>query len=950
MATLAGDGLLERELESAHLQRAVDHAWHGVGRAVVIDGPAGIGKTSLIAAVRRLAIDAGMSVRAARGAELEQGFAFAVVRQLFEPLIAGAAPERRVEWLSGAAALAGELFDAHTPTGRLTGQDSMYLRLHGLYWLCSNIARTRPLALCLDDAQWADEPSLAFFEFLARRLEDIPALIVVATRPVDAGAPDALASLRADPAARVLRPGALSPAAVERILALDADGQVDQQLALTCHETTGGNPWLVRELLRELRELGIAPVAENRSRVAAIAPSGVAAAVLGRLRRLSAAAPAVARAVAILGDGASLANVAALAGLEEEATIEAAAAMRAGELFADEAGLAFAHPIIRAALYDSVLPAERVLRHAQAARLLHERGAPPEQIAAQIMRGGEIEEPWVRDQLRLAAASALALGAPRNAVSYLRRALHSVGEDDPERPVLLIALGRAEALGGLAAAPEHLHQAIALTADPQTRARTAIALAELLRFTGRAPGAVELLSGLEPPADRRLADRVEIELLSAALVSHRAHELLAERIGGLHNPDQAVRTERERFELVLLAFEALLANRPVEHILGLIARAELESGGADRVIRPPQATLAFVVLTYCERFDEAAMGAERLITQARRRGSVGALVVGLSMREEIAYRRGDLADALADATEALELAHAMATSTPLLVQHPTATTNNVAVEQEPSERELRSLLDRTDQTLDRDTLHAGHTLVSRARLLRALGRSQGALDQLLAIGRLPDTYGSRTPAFLPWRSEAALLLHQLGDMSPAQRLASEELELARAMGTPRAIGIALRTAALVQTKPDLAMLEEAVSVLEHTRARLERARALVDLGAALRRAGQRARSRTFLRDGHELAVQCGATRLARGARHELATSGARIAPAGLSGLDALTPSERRVAELAAHGQSNRDIAQTLFITTGTVETHLRHAYDKLGVRSRHKLRELLADRGDPRSQ
>lgn len=477
----------------------------------------------------------------------------------------------------------------------------------------------------------------------------------------------------------------------------------------------------------------------------------------------------LARAVAILGDGASLANAAALAGLAHSTAIEAAAAMRTADLFGDQAGLTFAHPIIRAAIYQSVLPAERVIHHAQAATLLHEHNAPAEQIAAQILLAVDLSEPWMLEQLHSAASAAMAIGAPRNAVAYLRRAL-DVEHDRAERARLLAALGQAEALGGLRGATEHLREAVELTPDPEARARVAIALAELLRFTGSAPLGVQLLSELDPVADQRLNDRVAIELLSAALVSHQAHELLGERIGGLADRGVPASTERERFELVLLAFENLLANRPVTQILELITRAGLDRGSiADRIMRPPQASLAVIALTYCDQFDAATAGVNRLIVGARRRGSLGALVVGLSMREEIALRRGDLTEALADATEAFELSTVIAAASPLLLQHPLATANNVAVEQQHTDRGLQ-------QTAPR-----------------------------------------------PWPNQA------------------------RAMGAPRAIGIALRANALVHTPPALEALQEALDILERSPARLVHARTLVDLGATKRRAGERAASRAPLR-------------------------------------------------------------------------------------------------------
>ena len=177
-------------------------------------------------------------------------------------------------------------------------------------------------------------------------------------------------------------------------------------------------------------------------------------------------------------------------------------------------------------------------------------------------------------------------------------------------------------------------------------------------------------------------------------------------------------------------------------------------------------------------------------------------------------------------------------------------------------------------------------------------------------------------------------------MTEAVRLADEELARARAWGAPRAIGIALRARGLVAG--DLESLREAVAVLEDSRARLELARALVDLGAALRRGNRRSEARDVLRRGLELAHRLGAAPLEATAQAELQATGARPRRLVLSGVDSLTPSERRVAELAAGGMTNRDIAQSLFVTPKTVEVHLSSVYRKLGIASRAQLEPALA--------
>jgi DNA-binding CsgD family transcriptional regulator len=215
---------------------------------------------------------------------------------------------------------------------------------------------------------------------------------------------------------------------------------------------------------------------------------------------------------------------------------------------------------------------------------------------------------------------------------------------------------------------------------------------------------------------------------------------------------------------------------------------------------------------------------------------------------------------------------------------------------------------------------------------------------MLDTGRRFEAVGSRNPAFIAWRSPAALALLQLGEREEASRLTSEELELARTWGTPRALGAALRAAGLVQGgEQGLALLREAVEVVTGSPAKLEHAKARTELGAALRRANRRSDAREQLRHALELATICGATSLAARAGSELLATGARPRRIALSGVASLTPSERRVAEMAAQGPTNREIAQALFVTQRTVEVHLTSIYRKLAISSRAQLAAALAE-------
>jgi DNA-binding NarL/FixJ family response regulator len=248
-------------------------------------------------------------------------------------------------------------------------------------------------------------------------------------------------------------------------------------------------------------------------------------------------------------------------------------------------------------------------------------------------------------------------------------------------------------------------------------------------------------------------------------------------------------------------------------------------------------------------------------------------------------------------------------------------------------------------------------LQARGGLRVAQGRHAEALDDLLAAGEGWRALGIDNPAVASWRTAAAAAQAALGRPEEAAALAAEQLALARKVGTPATLGAALRAYAAAADaghpgRSGLSVqsaagesLAEAVRLLETTPARYELALALADLGAFLRRSGRRADARGPLRRALDLAQRTGAAPLAERARRELLAAGARPRRTALTGPDALTSAERRVAGLAADGLSNRQIAQHLFITQPTVETHLRHAFQKLGIASRADLPAHLA--GEP---
>src|SRR3954447_12235175 len=285
--------LLERDAELGRLGALLGDAGEGRGGVVLIEGPPGIGKTGLLDAARIQARALGATTLAARASELDRDFPFAVVRQLLEPLVI-ARPGLLRGTAANAAALVGE-----APAGApVPESDPSWAHFHALYWLVANLAEDDgAVALAIDDAHWGDASSLRFLQFLAPRLGELPVLLVLAARPSEPGTDHrALDALATDPLTAVLRPPPLSDAAVAAMIGCALGDAPEPPFSDACRQATGGTPFLLRELLRELASDGLAPTAERAGLVRQLAPPTVARAVLLRLaprrRRADPPAPA----------------------------------------------------------------------------------------------------------------------------------------------------------------------------------------------------------------------------------------------------------------------------------------------------------------------------------------------------------------------------------------------------------------------------------------------------------------------------------------------------------------------------------------------------------------------------------------------------------------------------------------------------------------------------------
>ena len=473
--------LVDRDHELAALSRAVADLRAGTGGTVLIEGSAGIGKTRLLVEAGRFATNAGLRVMTARASELERTFGFGTVRQLFEPSLID--PARRATLLGGAAAGARGVFDG-VDDDRVDGSFAV---LHGLYWLTINLTAEGPVLLAIDDVQWSDGASLRFLAYLVKRIEGLPILLALTLRTGERRSDDALLDeMLLEPFDTVLRPQALSATAAGAVVRSRLS-EADDAFVQTCHRTTSGNPLLLRQLVRALESEGVPPDVVHADTVRAVGSRAVASLVMLRLRRMPATVIEVVRAVALIGQDADLPAISALAQLPEENVAEALDLLSRNEILADTRPLRFVHPLVQDAVYRDLTSAECALRHERAARILQERGASTERIAANLLLAPARGDPATVAVLQAAARAASARGASDSAITFLRRAL----EEPPagrDRVEVLIELGSVEALVDGEQSVSHLIEAYDELADPadaRRRADLALVIARTQAFAAR---------------------------------------------------------------------------------------------------------------------------------------------------------------------------------------------------------------------------------------------------------------------------------------------------------------------------------------------------------------------------------------------------------------------------------------------------------------------------------
>ncbi|GAB2771882.1 ATP-binding protein [Amycolatopsis magusensis] len=923
--------LFERDAELALVGGALRAATAGESALILLRGPLGIGRSALLQRLPGLVTGSDARVLRANAAPMEQDFAFGVVRQLFDSLLAGTPEEAREHWMTERAGFAKLVFaDDAMPPAEAHDVAQSEAVLHGLCTLLANVGEETPLLLLVDDLQWADVPSLRWFAYLARRLQGLRVVVVCTLRDGDPRAQHALVREVADAATRVLTPAPLSVEATKEVILGHFGEAADEEFACACHESSTGNPLFLNSMLFSLVATGCRPEAAQAQQLRTQRPSKLRERVESGLRNQPRPVRDLAAAIATFGEQGDPELIARLAGLDAIGFAGALRSLHQLGLLATEQEPRFFHRVVQDAVESSMTVVERERLHDSAAALLYRFGAPAEQVAAQLMAVTVSRQPWSVVVLRAAADTALRRGAPDTAARYLRRALLDSSTEGEDRARLLIDLATAERGFDPAACERHVSQAVPLLTTPRDRAAAVLRIAPTV--LGAPPASMIDLIG-QVATDLGSADTLdgsarEIALRLEARLRHAGHEDPAElassseRLRGLgESPPMRSGAERELI-VVLLHAATISARRPAAELASLANRIlEREPATPSHV----HTALPLLVLTLIAADSVQGISSWLSIERQARRQHVTVADALVHVEHSLVLTaRGRLPEARDQAERAMQLVDADWHEVSACA---TVSLAAVALELrdiELSKRIVSGVGRRRSESL---SLNAVSQILESA-IDAHQGQWVSALDGLLTVGRLLEASGWRNSSLYPWRPWAISLHQRLGDHASALALAEEEHAWAESWGAASAVGRALRLQGWLHGgERGVELLRDAVGTLRGSANDLELARALVLLG---RRLGESAEAAAALREGAELATACGASWLVERARPGTAGKpGAAPAPKAT-----LTRTERRVAELAGTGLTNAEIADRLGVSSRAVEKHLTNSYRKLGVAGR----------------
>ncbi|MEV5431934.1 LuxR family transcriptional regulator [Streptomyces sp. NPDC052701] len=935
--------LLERERELALMADALQQADDG-GLLAVVHGSFGIGKSAFVRAVADLGRAHGALVLEAQAAPTERQFAFGVARQLLDPVLALADEADHTRWLKEAGQRA-RLPDSGRFVRELPG--SAVRVQQSVVWfdaLVDGMARDRTVLIVVDDLHWSDSESLQALLRTARAGRRRTLLVCsLAAGDVRTARPCVRELLTLGN--RTVELNGLSAAGTRQVLEAVFEEAPDAAFMAACEDLCGGNPFLLHAVAEDARFHGLRPTARDAAVAGVLRPLRVRRRLLQYLHSLPDHVRRTACALTLLGAHAEPGLVAGLAQVDPPRYADALRVLRPAGLVDDPERRVRVGSMLRDVLEEGLPLEERAAMRVMAAELLHRTGHPAEQAAEHLM---SVVSPQGREAvaiLRRAADSALRRGSPRDAARYLGRALLDTAPAGAGRASLLIDLANAERSFATAASQRHVAEAVPLLEAVRERAAALSRLGPLLmdphvfRFDELLRQVSADLDAVPSPdvLDRELALRIEARERFLGS-QHPAHQRAALRRLRDLGPNPPARSMGERELLSALVHVAMVTNTvPADELAPLASRLlAQEPAHPDHV--HTALPLAVNVLVAAGRTDGAAGWLREAQRIAERCGD---------HVEQAVIRAEQALLALADGSPAAArtgVLHEDALSGPEMSGLPAMCAAVLAmVALETGEPGLAHAVLTRHRLSDRNPFLAGLLDMAGGVLAARRGELRVALDHFHVAGRRMERIGWRNPAALPWSSAAALMHHRLGETEQAVAAARSEAERARAWGGPVVLGRALVVLGRVTPGQDGAtVLEEAVDVLEKSPNSYELGRALHALGT--RAETDHTRREEILRRALDLATECDAPGLETEVLRLLRRQGFASPRKPV----ALTPSEDKVARLAAAGMSNQGISAELSISSRMVEKHLTSCYRKLGISGRPHLREALAER-DSRS-
>lgn len=929
-------GLFERAAELSAIQHALRSASAGSGRSVLLAGPAGIGKSALVARAQESARAAGFMTLFSSSTPVSTALPHGVVRDWLGAQVragrAGTPP------FDGPAADLAEALSSPASTNQVWNLASLD---YALTWVLESLADSHPLLLVVDEMQWADVSSLQLLDLLSARIGSLPAVLLVALRTGEP-TPSPEVVNRVTSRAERLDLAPLSVAGVEQLRrearsSLGAAALSAEEL----HRRTGGVPFLVRELLRS--------GAPDRT------PAGIVDSMRERLTRLGEQAVSVARATAVLDDDADLDALAELTGISVAGLADPLELLTDADIVTLGLWRARpAHPLVAEAILSALSPSERSGLHLAAAEYLTRQGRPQQVIASHLVHTLPREDQDVVRLLWSAGEESLKAGAPDAAARQLLRAVGETRPEDTDADLLALAATAHLHAGRRTEAFDLWARALERSSDPEAQAALLADIGAVQATMGRRSEAsqsfqravaalTEAGHDSGSPATRQVLVRMG---LTRALYDGARSEIVSAVADAVRQPAEED-THADRLLFALAGSDLAARGVERERCRELALRA---LGGGALLEEETSEGIGFYVvsglLSWADAYEENLAALDEAVTDARRRGSVLGFATASYCRGLLHFRQGRLRRASAEFQAALDMRAkgwtdfaetglAGAALTHLgLGQHEEALALEPALRAAAARGQFVSALPLAAAGVVRAT-HGDH--------LQALDDYRGAAR---LMGSYPDN-----PSIVEWRELSAWSLRALGRHDEAIELADEAIVHARRWGAPRALGFALRTrAALAGRDEAVELLREAVSLFESAGCVDYLARAWLDLADLLvpGTPEEREEGVALLHRTAEYGRATDVPPAVLRANRMLVQAGEPVDDPAADPVSSLTPGERRVVDLAIAGDTNRQIAQKLFVTVKAVEWHLSNAYRKLEISSRAELAGVIYDEGPRR--